>query len=139
VPVNQGDLTDQRARAQGDEQPRAIDRPSEHVDLARLAGLRVAVIGRGQSAAESAVLLSEAGAEVELISRGDVRWLGSRQCAARVGSEPFWHPDHVLIAPSGVGPFPLNWLNEAPGIVRRLPASVRGLANAYSMRAGAAA
>jgi hypothetical protein len=116
-----------------------VSHTSEHVDLARLAGLRVAVIGRGQSAAESAVLLSEAGVEVELISRGDVRWLGAQQCAAAIDSEPVWHPNKILVAPSGVGPFPLNWLNEAPGLVRRLPASVRGLANACSMRAGAAA
>ncbi|MGP0093920.1 MAG: NAD(P)-binding domain-containing protein [Xanthobacteraceae bacterium] len=116
-----------------------VSHTSEHADFARFGGQSVAVIGRGQSAAESAVLLSEAGAKVELVSRGEVRWLGSRQCAERIGGEPFWHPNKILTAPSGVGPFPLNWLNEAPGIVRRLPASVRQLTNARSTRAGAAA
>jgi hypothetical protein len=65
--------------------------------------------------------------------------VGSQRCAAPVGSEPFWHPDTVLIAPSGVGPFPLNWLNEAPGVVHSLPSKLRGLVIARSTRAGAAA
>ncbi len=49
---------------------------SEHSDLGIFRGRRVAVVGRGQSACESAVLLHEAGAEVELICRGDMHWLG---------------------------------------------------------------
>ncbi|HEV2000087.1 MAG TPA: NAD(P)-binding domain-containing protein, partial [Xanthobacteraceae bacterium] len=48
---------------------------SEHASFDAFRGRRVAVIGRGQSACESAVLLSEAGAEVELLSRGKVRWI----------------------------------------------------------------
>lgn len=48
---------------------RRISHSSEHNDLALFKRQRVAVIGAGQSAIESAVLLHEAGAEVELIAR----------------------------------------------------------------------
>jgi cation diffusion facilitator CzcD-associated flavoprotein CzcO len=116
-----------------------ISHTSDHDDLGAFRGRRVAVIGRGQSACESAALLSEAGAEVDLICRSPVHWVGSQRCAAPVGSEPLLHPNTLLIAPSGVGPFPLNWLNEAPGIVHRLPARLRGALVARSTRAGAAA
>ncbi len=43
---------------------------SEHRDLSRLAGKRVAVLGAGQSALENAALLAESGADVELFVRG---------------------------------------------------------------------
>src|SRR5436309_1204732 len=39
----------------------------EHCDLSRFAGKRVAVIGGGQSALESAALLNETGAEIEVL------------------------------------------------------------------------
>lgn len=46
-----------------------LSHSSEHKDLARLAGSRIAVIGAGQSALETSVLLHESGATVELIAR----------------------------------------------------------------------
>jgi cation diffusion facilitator CzcD-associated flavoprotein CzcO len=116
-----------------------VSHTSDHDDLARFRGRHVAVLGRGQSACESAVLLSEAGAEVELISRSPVHWVGSQSCAAPVGKAPFWDPNKVLIAPSGVGPFPLNWLNEMPALVHQLPPRVRRRLVARSTHAGAAA
>ncbi|MFI6844072.1 NAD(P)-binding domain-containing protein [Kitasatospora sp. NPDC050467] len=42
---------------------------SEHADLAKFAGQRVAVIGAGQSALESATLMHEAGSEPVLVAR----------------------------------------------------------------------
>src|SRR5438105_2703669 len=49
----------------------------DHADLARFAGRRVAVIGGGQSAIETAVLLRENGADVEVIMRARrLRWVG---------------------------------------------------------------
>src|SRR5579872_3897996 len=51
---------------------------SEHASLAHFAGKRVAVIGAGQSALESAALLLESGVEVELVARANrIHWLGS--------------------------------------------------------------
>src|SRR5207245_4751507 len=56
---------------------------SEHADLAHFAGTRVVVIGGGQSALESAVLLAEAAADAEVIMRAPrLRWGGR---AARQG------------------------------------------------------
>jgi Pyridine nucleotide-disulphide oxidoreductase len=47
----------------------------EHRDLGRFAGRRVVVVGRGQSALESAALISEAGGEATIVARADrVAW-----------------------------------------------------------------
>src|SRR6266436_1696097 len=54
-----------------------VSHTSEHPELQRFAGKEVLVIGSGQSALESAALLHERGAEVEIISRArQIRWLG---------------------------------------------------------------
>src|SRR2546421_5418306 len=53
-----------------------VSHASRHDDLGRFAGRRVAVVGAGQSALESAALLHEQGAEVVVISRAkDIWWL----------------------------------------------------------------
>jgi cation diffusion facilitator CzcD-associated flavoprotein CzcO len=112
-----------------------VSHSSEHVDLARFRGRRVAVIGRGQSACESAVLLAEAGAEVELISRGGVLWIGSPQrkgnLALRVRK--------ALISKSEVGPFPLDWLADAPGLTRLFPDDLRSRFTTRCLRPAASA
>ncbi len=52
----------------------------DHRDLAKFAGARVAVIGAGQSAFESAALLIENGADVEIIVRApNVFWIPGRK------------------------------------------------------------
>ena len=95
-----------------------------HPDLSVFRGKRIGVIGRGQSACESAALLAESGAEVELISRGDIHWLGipangaTQKTLRRQLREK-------LASPSEVGPFPLSWLVEVPGAVRHMPAALR--------------
>ncbi len=85
------------------------------------AGKHVAVIGRGQSACESAALLAEAGAEAEIISRGDIHWL-AHLTDGNAAKPRLWRLREALAAPSAVGPFPLSWLAEFPGLARRLPA-----------------
>ncbi len=47
-----------------------VSHSCEHTDSERYRGKRVAVIGRGQSACESAAILHEAGVDVELICHG---------------------------------------------------------------------
>jgi len=114
--------------------PRAlVSHTSEHADLSVFRGKRVAVIGRGQSACESAALLSEAGAAVELISRGAIHWLGLS--IARTWLRRRLHK--ALTPPSEVGPFPLSWLVEAPGLVRLLPPEIRGEFTQRCLKAGA--
>ena len=97
---------------------------SQHPDLSVFRGKRVAVIGRGQSACESAALLAESGAEVEIISRGDIHWLGipSNGTARKTSGRRL---REALASPSEVGPFPLSWLVEVPGVVRQMPVALR--------------
>ena len=113
-----------------------VSHTCEHRSFQPFRRKRVAVIGRGQSACESAVLLKEAGAEVEIISRGEINWLGAP--SKNKQKEPLWRLRDLLTPPSAVGPFPLNWVAEVPGIVHRFPADFRNWFNIRSLRAGAA-
>ena len=82
-------------------------------DLNRLAGKSVIVIGGGQSAMESAALLSEAGAEVEVLMRQPkIRWLHVRpliEWLMECRLNPFK-------APGKIGPIGINWLIEHPAL-----------------------
>ncbi len=115
-----------------------VSHTCEHTDLGVFRGQRVAVVGRGQSATESAALLTEAGAEVELITRGPINWLGATSSMPDPGPELAHRVRELLTAPSAVGPFPLNWMAELPGVVHWIPAPARAWFNARSLRAGAA-
>src|SRR5204862_38814 len=56
--------------------PTFVSHSCDHSDLRRFASKRVLVVGAGQSALESAALLHEGGAEVEVAIRNpNVRWL----------------------------------------------------------------
>jgi cation diffusion facilitator CzcD-associated flavoprotein CzcO len=116
-----------------------VSHSSEHASFDAFRGRRVVVIGRGQSACESAVLLSEAGAEVELLSRGDVHWIGADTNKADHARGLVRRARELLTAKSAVGPFPLEWLNDAPGIVRHLPLSARQWIATRSLRPAASA
>jgi FAD-dependent urate hydroxylase len=67
-------------RAQGagaDWTSERVSHSADHTDLSKFSGKSVAVIGRGQSALETAVLLHEAGAAVHLLVRSpEVLWGG---------------------------------------------------------------
>jgi hypothetical protein len=80
-------------------------------------------VGAGQSALESAALLHEAGAAVEVLARA---------------SEPVWIRERINVAgpvghllrellypPTEVGPPGVNWIAAAPDVFRRLPPPVR--------------
>ena len=57
--------------------PELASDSSEHSDLTRFKGCRTVVIGGGQSALESAALLYEYGADVEVIVRqSEINWVG---------------------------------------------------------------
>ncbi|WP_424888983.1 NAD(P)-binding domain-containing protein [Streptomyces sp. XH2] len=99
-----------------------LSHTSQHTDLSRYAGRRVAVVGGGQSALESGALLHEAGARVEVLVRAArVRW-GERPQLRRPWSERLAAP----ASPLGTG-WPLAAVCRAPGAVRHLPASARML------------
>jgi FAD-dependent urate hydroxylase len=100
----------------------------EHPDLARFEGSRVAVIGGGQSAIESAALLFESGAEVEVIARTPaINWLiRSRALHGLRSLRP------LLYGPSDIGPAGLSWVVEWPAVFGRIP---RGLQDELAARA----
>jgi cation diffusion facilitator CzcD-associated flavoprotein CzcO len=63
-----------------------VSHTSQHRDLSVFSGRRVLVVGGGQSALESAALLHEAGADVEVVTRAPmVRWLGQRPWLRELG------------------------------------------------------
>jgi cation diffusion facilitator CzcD-associated flavoprotein CzcO len=110
----------------------------EHTDLTVFRGKRVAVIGRGQSACESAALLAESGAAVEIISRGEIHWLGGATGAAAPNRAAAWLRE-ALKSPSEVGPFPLSWLAEVPAAARFMPAKLRDEFTQRCLKPGSAA
>jgi Pyridine nucleotide-disulphide oxidoreductase len=91
---------------------------SQLCELSRFAGLRVVVVGAGQSAVESAALLAEAGAIVELIARvPGIRWLKS---SSWLHSTP--RPiRRVLYPPTDVGPPGLNQITTRPALFQAFP------------------
>jgi len=99
-----------------------------HKDFTRFRGSRVVVIGSGQSGLESAALLHEAGADVELIARGPVIWI-DRKLYDRTGPAR-----HIFYPPSDVGPPGLNWLVSFPLFFSRLPDKMRYQADRRAVR-----
>ncbi|MFE2472522.1 NAD(P)-binding domain-containing protein, partial [Streptomyces mirabilis] len=98
----------------------ALSHTSQHTDLSRYAGRRVAVVGGGQSALESAALLHEAGADVQVLVRASqVRW-GERPQLRRPWTRRLAQP----ASPLGTG-WILAAVCRAPGTVRPLPAAAR--------------
>lgn len=91
---------------------------SEHEDLSAFRGRRVAVLGGGQSALESAALLAEGGADsVEVFVRAEnVVWLRGHAVIHRLG-----RLGPVVYAPTDVGPLWYSRLVSVPGLFRRLP------------------
>jgi glycine/D-amino acid oxidase-like deaminating enzyme len=116
-----------------------VSHACETIDLAAFSGKRVAVIGRGQSACESAAILNDGGADVALVSRGNIHWLGGLAADNDRPNALVWKIHELLSTKSGVGPFPFNWLAEFPDVVRRLTAQVRAAFNARCLRPGATA
>ncbi|MBN9219710.1 MAG: NAD(P)/FAD-dependent oxidoreductase [Mesorhizobium sp.] len=114
-----------------------VSHASEHTDYGSFRGKRVAVIGRGQSACESAVLLKRGGADVELVCHGPVHWLGYRALSGKQSWSLRDFLSERLASPSRVGPFPISWLVEVPGFVHMFPEVARAGLNRRSLGAGA--
>ena len=86
-----------------------------------LAGKRVAVIGAGQSALESAALLHEAGAEVEVIAKiSQLRWIGQHPWLHNLG--PI---STMLYSEHDVGPAGISRLVAMPRLLRFMPLKLR--------------
>ena len=113
-----------------------VSHTCDHVTFEPMRNKRVAVVGRGQSACETAALLGEAGAEVELISRGEVLWLAWEEDDGERGARAAMLRK-VTQTRGAVGPFPLNWVAEAPALVHFFPAPLRAEFNERCLRAKA--
>jgi thioredoxin reductase len=105
-----------------------VSHTSHHRTFDMFDGRRVLVVGAGQSALESAALLHEAGADVEVVARGPAfRWNPTANAGAQVRRpalvKRIRHRLHYLkYPPHDVGPPPWNWLVASPDIWRVLPA-----------------
>jgi hypothetical protein len=74
---------------------------------------------------------------VELICRDDLIWNADPGRRSLLRKTVRSLLGNILIPPSQVGPFPYNWLNEAPSIVHRLSQVTRDQVNETSLRATA--
>ena len=115
--------------------PRSLaSHTSEHLEFQRFAGKQVLVVGSGQSALESAALLHESGAEVEIVARArQIRWLGglvSKTIHYSLGPKI----SKFLYAPTDVGPAGISQVVARPDLVKRLPRSVQDWLRKRSIR-----
>ena len=118
--------------------PAVCSHSSAHQDLRTFASRRVVVLGRGQSALETAALLHESGADVTVVTRKpSLAWNGQPLAPDRPLLQRLAEPEAGL--GSGWG----TWFySDHPGLFRRLPASTRvrraatalGPAGAYWLR-----
>jgi FAD-dependent urate hydroxylase len=103
---------------------------SEHRDLSRFKGCRIAVIGGGQSALESAALLHEAGADVEVIARQTtLNWVGVHYRLHHLGPISW-----LLYSDRDVGPAGLSRVVSVPHLFRLLPRKVQDRAAQRAIR-----
>ena len=109
---------------------------SEHRDLGRFSGRRVIVVGGGQSALESAALLHELGAEVEVLVRAERIYYLRRAHGLLHRLGPL---TKALFAPAEVGPAGISRLVSTPDLYRRLPRSVQDRFSVRSLRPAGAA
>lgn len=107
----------------------------DHYDLSPFAGKRVVVIGSGQSALESAALLHEAGAEVEVVARAPgIVWLLSGPtkgsfAAVRRLLGPIVRPPLDIM-----GPRFAVWLVAWPRLFRKSPKAVQDFFTSRAVR-----
>jgi thioredoxin reductase len=99
------------------------------------AGQKVAVIGAGQSSLESAALLHETGAEVEIIARIEaLRWIGQHPWLHNLG--PI---SSMLYSKHDIGPAGISRLVAAPNLVRRIPLQWRDKIRTRAVRSAGSA
>jgi lysine/ornithine N-monooxygenase len=100
-------------------------------EVRKFAGKRVAVIGAGQSALESAALLHEAGAQVEVIARqAEFRWIGQHSWLHHMGPV-----SSMLYSSHDVGPLGISRLVAYPKLVSHVPLGIRDKIRTRAVRA----
>jgi len=106
-----------------------VSHAADHDDLGVFRGSNVLVVGGGQSALESAALLVENGATVEVAVRAaNVRWL-ARRWHHRLGPISW-----LLYAPPEVGPAVVSWFVALPRVFRSMPRGVQDWMTVKALR-----
>jgi len=109
-----------------------VTHTSEHSEFASFCGKQVLVVGSGQSSLESAALLHECGAQVQVIGRSrQIHWLqgwASTTLHHRMGKSV----RKLLYAPTDVGPAGISQLLARPHLLKCVP---RGIQNKLRRRA----
>jgi hypothetical protein len=115
--------------------PELASHSADHRDLSIFAGRSVLVVGGGQSALESAALMKEAGADVEVLVRKDrINWLHGGKYHRMLGKY-----SKLVYAPTDVGPMGLSRVVAVPDLFRRFPRSLQGPMARRSIRPAGAA
>ena len=108
--------------------PQFVSHASDGRDVQKFSGKKVVVIGAGQSALESAALLHEAGADVEVVVRqSSVHWLGWRARMQKLGPIA-----KLLYSPHDIGPAGVSRIVAMPDVLKYFP---RGVQNRFRVRA----
>ena len=103
---------------------------SEQHDLNQFAGKKVAVVGGGQSALESAALLNEVGAHVEVfVRRRNFHWLGWKEKIQKLGAF-----SRAFLSPKDVGPAGISWVVASPALLTKLPRRTQDALRTLSLR-----
>lgn len=80
-----------------------VSHTSDHFTFEGFSGKRVAVVGGGQSALETAALVHESGAHVDLITRSPIHWLSGNSLKNRSLINQIKYPK------AGIAPGWVNW------------------------------
>jgi Pyridine nucleotide-disulphide oxidoreductase len=108
---------------------------ADHRDLSRFSGQQVLIVGGGQSALESAALMHESGADVEVLVRAKgLTWLHGGKYHRRLGRLA-----PLVYAPTDVGPMGISRIVAVPDLFRRLPRSIQDPMAARAIRPAGAA
>jgi len=100
--------------------PNLVSHSSAHRNLASFGGKQILVIGGGQSALESAALMHESDADVEVLVRSpEVIWLRGGTIHRRLG-----RATPIFYGPTDVGPIGISRLLAEVGLCRHLPNAV---------------
>jgi FAD-dependent urate hydroxylase len=97
--------------------PALVSHSADVRDLSRFAERKVLVVGGGQSALESAALLHEVGAEVEVAVRAsEIKWLSPENAPKQPGLR-----SRLPLPPTDVGGFATGWTAALPDLFRLVP------------------